>query len=79
MANNKKIKCPVCGGRILFHRCNDDDVYVPITPDGEIGDAIEGKQNGYSEWVCEVDATHNVSPINDLLEPLFDDAQTAAF
>jgi len=75
MADNKEIKCPVCGGRILFHRCNDDDVYVPVTPDGEIGDVIEGRQKGYSEWQCEVDETHDVSSINDLLEPLWDGVQ----
>ena len=78
MPKPNSIKCPVCGGRILFHRCNDDDVYVVVHPNGDIGEVIDGKQNGYSEWMCETDKSHKLgAKMETRLEKMRTDVEVA--
>ena len=67
----KEFKCPVCGGKIGYKRVDDQERVVVVNQDGSIDEVIEGKSDGYTQWVCITDKNH-VLP-SEFIKELEDD------
>jgi hypothetical protein len=55
-----KIKCPVCGGNIIYHRIDDGENKIRIISD-EAYVEIGTKSHGSTSVYCETDATHDIT------------------
>lgn len=62
-----KVCCPVCGGKIIYHRVDDGEYKIEV--DNEEHDVsspsiieLENFSDGSTDIYCSVDSSHKISP-----------------
>jgi len=75
-----EIKCPVCGGAIVFHKNSNSNVWVRVEKSNGIwcgGEMMENMPTGFTAWECEENSDHELGKelIDYLDENLWDDCE----
>ena len=65
------IECPVCKGKIVNMRVNDDSQFLYFNKDGSY-EHTEGKSRGYNEIYCLNNKSHDLGELADIVFELSD-------